>query len=154
MAHPTMPANPFKVADLAYIMFGRDGDDPPRGDNEPVYRKIAHGTLYGIPHYMGDDPVTLPGMTHTFYRSSPNRELVRFVDEPTRESRSYSIAKKQIAKFIGFGEGAGGPPYPIGTGTSKPGVICMTDGMATCIAVAIGGRTANLKQERSRCFIF
>jgi len=52
---------------------------------------------------------------------------------------------RQVTKAIGFnGEGH---EHPATTGTSMPNTLCVTSGMSSCIAVAIGGEKFNADGE-------
>ncbi|RZI40922.1 hypothetical protein EGT07_21745 [Herbaspirillum sp. HC18] len=54
-----------------------------------------------------------------------------------RGSREFFLRPGDIVKMIGFNWYSGAPVAT--TGTSKINTLCLTDGLMTCIAVAIGG---------------
>ena len=133
-----------KDPELAHILYGSDGDN----SRTPytTYRKHSG--------QVASNPVRLPGNSkHQFYRSRPKlREMPNFVKEPTPGMRSYRLAENQVVKMLSWGKGIGGEEYPLAAGTSRPGVVCVTDGMAVCTAVVIGARTADKRQAKIKVF--
>lgn len=58
-----------------------------------------------------------------------------------RSTRAFLLNAADRVKVVGFRGGA----KPVSTGTSQVGRLCVTDGMACCIAVAIGGEKINAR---------
>jgi hypothetical protein len=152
---PRVPAagpgssNPAKDPALAHYVYAKDSepDDPMR------FRKVSDLAHEGKPSAYGDEPVSLPSSPkHQYFRSSqPGLEEFRAVTIDEVEAlHPYQVSHGQLIKFVAFGNREGG--HPLGTGTSRPNVVCMTDGMTICTGVAIAGVSRDAQKAKAKVY--
>ncbi|MBY4871412.1 hypothetical protein K6W76_33930, partial [Burkholderia anthina] len=122
-----------KSPKLAYVVF--EG-----GTNYTKYRKNMDPPVFRPAAQSGkhlEDVRAYP--KQQLYRSGRFYETISPVESPTPGMRSYQLSRGQMVKVLGWGEGTIDKEYPLATGTSRPGQVCITDGMAVCMAVVVGG---------------
>ncbi|MEP9687781.1 XopAF/AvrXv3 family type III secretion system effector [Xanthomonas perforans] len=63
--------------------------------------------------------------------------------------REFALSRNKPIKGVGYSTQ---PAVTASTGTSKPGVLCMTDGMDLCVGVAVGGEKPSQNAGKARVF--
>jgi hypothetical protein len=131
--HPDHTTEKFaKDPRLGYYVFENGFED---AYDFTKYRKAPDTELFGVRSFYGEEPVEISNNNkHLFYRSATACELVRIQVAATPGLRSYHLKQDQIIKVVSEREGN---VYPTATGTSRPDVVCVTDGMAVCTGVVI-----------------
>lgn len=140
MSNIARPKITHRMTYVSHFRYQPDSDPPFEQLSPKEYQKARRHPRRPIKDRSGMDE---PPPELTGYRMedapvhSARDEHIRRSLMNDRGSREFFLRPGDIVKMIGFNWYFGAPVAT--TGTSKINTLCLTDGMMTCIAVAIGG---------------
>lgn len=140
------PRNLSKSPLLAYAVFEEGGSYKKfrKEKDKPVFRPSPES---------GKVPVDVPAYgKQQLYQSGRIHETITVSPTPTPGMLSHQLQAGELVKVLGWGKGPIDPDYPLAVGTSKPGQVCVTDGMAICMAVVVGATSKDGSQAKLKVF--
>ncbi|RMO78573.1 hypothetical protein ALQ33_01648 [Pseudomonas syringae pv. philadelphi] len=79
----------------------------------------------------------------------PARLASARIRRPSGTSEEFLLNRNKPIKGVGYSTSS---TATASTGTSKPGVLCMTDGLDLCVGVAVGGENPSQNKGKARIF--